>query len=183
MGSTDKNARAVHRISLLTRGEDGKVVLPVGPIHGVTLESLGAVQPPGAPGFPLGGVHPARGVPHHPPVHALRRSERSSHEVGSRDCSRRGRRRGKPLFRLTADEGLDEPIVAKSATAAWAEVLRRVTTVREWQTGRQRRRPSAGPSSSAARSPTSAFSVEELPGVNDCTQIQASAGAGRDCRR
>ena len=75
---------------------------------------------------------------------------------------------GKPLFELTADEGLDEPIVAKSATAAWAEVLRRVTTVRMANGRRQKDGHQAGPSSSA-KLPHIRLLIEELPGVNDCT--------------
>ena len=89
----DKNARAVHQISLLTRGEDGKVVLPVGPIHGVTLESLGAVQPPDAPGFHSAAyILP---VGYRTTRQYMRCDDPNGpHEVGSRDCSRRGRRRG-----------------------------------------------------------------------------------------
>ena len=104
VGSMDKNARAVHQISLLTRGEDGKVVLPVGPIHGVTLESLGAVQPPDAPGF-----HSAAYIL---PVgyRTTRQYMRCDDPNGPRTrwvqeiVRGEGDDEGKPLFRLTADE-------------------------------------------------------------------------------
>ena len=43
---TDKIARAVQQIAALPRDDSGRVVFPVGPVHGVTLEDLGVVQPP-----------------------------------------------------------------------------------------------------------------------------------------
>ena len=69
---------------------------------------------PGAPGVgpapehagvPLRGVRPARGVPHHPPVHALRRPERSPHEVGPRDLPRRGGRRRQAAVQAVRGRG------------------------------------------------------------------------------
>ena len=172
MGSMDKNARAVHQISLLTRGEDGKVVLPVGPIHGVTLESLGAVQPPDAPGF-----HSAAYIL---PVgyRTTRQYMRCDDPNGPRTrwvqeiVRGEGDDEGKPLFRLTADEGLDEPIVAKSATAAWAEVLRRVTAVRMANGEEAKKTAISGPEFFGYSLPHIRLLIEELPGVNDCTEYK-----------
>ena len=172
VGSMDKNARAVHQISLLTRGEDGKVVLPVGPIHGVTLESLGAVQPPDAPGF-----HSAAYIL---PVgyRTTRQYMRCDDPNGPRTrwvqeiVRGEGDDEGKPLFRLTADEGLDEPIVAKSATAAWAEVLRRVTTVRMANGEEAKKTAISGPEFFGYSLPHIRLLIEELPGVNDCTEYK-----------
>ena len=172
VGSMDKNARAVHQISTLPRGEDGKVVLPVGPIHGVTLEHLGSVQPPDAPGF-----HSAAYVL---PVgyRTTRQYMRCDDPNGPRTrwvqeiCRGEGDDEGKPLFRLSADEGLDEPIVAKSATAAWAEVLGRVAAVRRANGETPKKTAISGPEFFGYSLPHIRLLIEELPGVKQCVEYK-----------
>ena len=89
---------------------------------------------------------------------------------------------GKPLFRLTADEGLHEPIVAKSATAAWAEVLRRVTTVRRANGEEAKKTAISGPEFFGYSAPPHPPSHRGTSRGERLHRIQASAGAKRDCR-
>ena len=117
-GNLDKIQRAKLQIEKLPRDEEGRVVLPVGPVQGVTLECLGVVQPPDKVGY-------------HSAAYVLPVGYRTTRQYMRCDDPNGPRTRwvqeiiegdAGPAFRLTADE-TDEPIVAR-CTPAW-EVLRR----------------------------------------------------------
>jgi chromodomain-helicase-DNA-binding protein 6 len=78
-----------------------------------------------------------------------------------------------PMCRLSADAGLDGgPIVAKSATAAWAEVLRRVTAARAALGEEPKKTAISGPEFFGYSLPHIRLLVEELPGVAECVEYQ-----------
>jgi chromodomain-helicase-DNA-binding protein 6 len=87
-------------------------------------------------------------------------------------CRGEGDDEGKPLFRLSADEGLDEPIVAKSATAAWAEVLGRVAAVRRANGETPKKTAISGPEFFGYSLPHIRLLIEELPGVKQCVEYK-----------
>lgn len=167
-GNLDKIQRAKLQIEKLPRDEEGRVVLPVGPVQGVTLECLGVVQPPDKVGY-------------HSAAYVLPVGYRTTRQYMRCDDPNGPRTRwvqeiiegdAGPAFRLTADEGMDEPIVAKSATAAWAEVLRRVTAARAANGEEAKKTAISGPEFFGYSLPHIRLLVEELPGVSACADYQ-----------
>jgi chromodomain-helicase-DNA-binding protein 6 len=77
-----------------------------------------------------------------------------------------------PMFRLSPDEGLSEPIVAKSATAAWAEVLRRVTAFRAAKGEEAKKTAISGPEFFGYSLPHVRLLIEELPGAAACVDYR-----------
>jgi len=168
-GSVDKIARAKAQVDALPRSRDGVVIMPVGPIHGVTVESLGEVQPPDSAGFhsaayilPV-GYKTSRSYMRcdDPNGERTRWTQEIVHGVDGADG---------PWFKLTADEGMDEPILAKSATAAWAEVLKRVTAAREALGETAKKTAISGPEFFGYSLPHVRLLIEELPGASECAE-------------
>ena len=168
-GNLDKVQRAKLQIEKLPRDENGLARLPFGPVHGVTLEALGVVQPPSKVGY-------------HSAAYVLPVGYRSSRQYMRCDDPNGPRTKWTqeivegedgPMFRLSADEGLDGgPIVAKSATAAWAEVLRRVTAARAALGEEPKKTAISGPEFFGYSLPHIRLLVEELPGVAECVEYQ-----------
>ena len=168
MGNMDKVERAKLQNVKLPRDKKGAVILPVGPVQGVTLECLGAVQPPDKLGY-------------HSAAYILPVGYRTARQYMRCDKPNGDRTRyvqeilegdSGPDFKLTADDGLDEPIVAKSATAAWAEVLRRVTAARAALGEEPKKTAISGPEFFGYSLPHIRLLVEELPGVDQCEEYQ-----------
>ena len=168
LGNMDKVERAKMQIDKLPRDKKGRVRLPVGPVQGVTLECLGVVQPADKLGY-------------HSAAYILPVGYRTTRQYMRCDDPNGERTRwvqeilegdNGPAFKLTADEGLDEPIVAKSATAAWAEVLKRVTAARAALGEEPKKTAISGPEFFGYSLPHIRLLVEELPGVAECEEYQ-----------
>lgn len=169
-GSMDKIARAVLQVAALPRDEAGQVQLPVGPVHGVTVEDLGVVQPPGSQGYNSAAYILPVGY------RTTRQYMRCDDPNGPRTRWVQeiieGDSGSGPIFKLSADDGLAEPIVAKSATAAWAEVLRRVTATREAKGEEAKKTAISGPEFFGYSLPHIRLLIEELPGAAACTEYR-----------
>ena len=168
MGNMDKAERARLQNATLPRNNKGNVVLPVGPTQGVTLLCLGTVQPPDASGYHCAAYILPVGY------RTARQYMRCDDPNGERTRYVQEITLGEsgPEFKLTADHGLDEPIVAKSATAAWAEVLRRVTAARAALGEEPKKTAISGPEFFGYSLPHIRLLVEELPGVARCGEYQ-----------
>ena len=137
--------------------------MPVGPISGVTVESLGEVkikkdfvtQQYILPvGFKTARMYPR--------LDNLDERTKWLQEITEGP-------NGEPQFTLTAEEGC-EPISAKSATAAWAEVLKRVKAVREARGEMAKKTAISGPEFFGYSLPNIRLMIESLPNADNCKE-------------
>ena len=159
----EKLQKAQAFIDELKRDEGGGFAMPVGPISGVTVESLGEVkikkdfvtQQYILPvGFKTARMYPR--------LDNLDERTKWLQEITEGP-------NGEPQFTLTAEEGC-EPISAKSATAAWAEVLKRVKAVREARGEMAKKTAISGPEFFGYSLPNIRLMIESLPNADNCKE-------------
>jgi len=161
-GSTmEKLEKAQEFMKELKRDENGNIVLPVGPIGGVTIESLGVIK--NNKDFvtaqyilPVG----FRTSRMYPRLDNLDERTRWTQEIVEGP-------KGEPMFVLTPEEGC-EKIEAKSATAAWADVLKRAKAAREARGEVAKKTAISGPEFFGYSLPNLRLMIESLPGADAC---------------
>ena len=169
MGNMDKVERAKLQIDKLPRDKKGRARLPVGPVHGVTLEVPRGCAARGQARVPLRGVHPPDRVPHHEAVHAVRRTERRSHAMGPGDS--RGRQR--PRVQIDCRRRLGRTHrreVGDGGVGGGFEA--RVTAARAALGEEPKKTAISGPEFFGYSLPHIRLLVEELPGVAECKEYQ-----------
>jgi len=157
-GSLDKIVRAAQQIAALPRDNDGRVVFPVGFVHGVMPEDLGVVQSPRLQGFSSAAyILPVGYKSTRQYLRYLRCDDPDGPRTRWVQEMIQGDRGAGPVFRLSADEG------------AWAEVLRRVTAAREAKGEEVKKTAISGPEFFGYSLPHVRLLIEELPGAAPCT--------------
>lgn len=157
----EKLEKAQEFLKELKRDACGQLAMPVGPISGVTIECLGAVHNKNdfvsqqyilPVGFKSSRMYPR--------LDNLDERTRWEQKITKSP-------KGEPQFTLTAEEGC-EPIVAKSATAAWAEVLKRAKAAREARGEVPKKTAISGPEFFGYSLPHVRLMIESLPRVSEC---------------
>lgn len=172
----EKFHKAQEFIKELKRDANGAFVTPIGPMGGVTIESLGEVRlnkhfvsenyilPVG---FKTTRMYPR--------LDNLNDRIKWEQEISVSSS-------GEPQFTLTAEEGC-EPIVAKSATAAWAEVLKRVKSVREANGEVAKKTAISGPEFFGYSLPNIRLLIESLPGADACSTKFSYISLAKACEK
>ena len=145
------------------RDNDGNLRMPIGPVSGVMIECLGEIK--NKKDFvtqqyilPVG----FKTVRVYPRLDNL--DERCKWEQEITEGPK-----GEPQFTLTAEHGC-ERIVAKSATAAWAEVLKRAKVAREARGEVAKKTAISGPEFFGYSLPHIRLMIESLPGAKECKE-------------
>ena len=172
----EKLHKAQEFVKELKRDANGAFVMPIGPMGGVTIDSLGEVRlnthfvsenyilPVG---FKTTRMYPR--------LDNLNERTQWAQEISVSSS-------GEPQFTLTAEEGC-EPIVAKSATAAWAEVLKRVKAVREANGEVAKKTAISGPEFFGYSLPNIRLLIESLPGAEACSKKLAYIPLEKACEK
>lgn len=157
----EKLQKAQDFLKDLKRDVLGHLSMPVGPIGGVTIEALGEVKNKkdfvSAQYILPVGFKSSRMYPRLDNLDERTKWEQTITEGPN----------GEPLFTLTPEIG-SEPIVAKSATAVWAEVLKRAKAAREARGEVAKKTAISGPEFFGYSLPTVRLMIEDLPGAKQC---------------
>ena len=159
----EKLQKAQDFLKDLKRDAHDRLIMPVGPIGGVTIESLGVVKNKkdfvSAQYILPVGFKSSRMYPRLDNLDERTKWDQEITEGPS----------GEPLFTLTPEIG-SEPIVAKSATAAWAEVLKRAKAAREARGEVAKKTAISGPEFFGYSLPTVRLMIEDLPCAKECKE-------------
>jgi len=160
----EKLLKAQEFVKDLARDEKNNFVMPVGPIGGVTIESLGEVRLK-TEFVSENYILPVgfKTVRMYPRLDNLNERTKWEQTISLGPA-------GEPLFTLTAEDGC-APIVARSATAAWAEVLKRVKAVREANGEVAKKTAISGPEFFGYSLPNIRLMIEHLPRADECAKL------------
>jgi hypothetical protein len=78
-----------------------------------------------------------------------------------------------PIFRVSAEDDLENPIDAPSPTAAWKTIIERVNVVKAERTGKRMQTTVSGPEYFGFSHPSIAKLIQELPNSDKCLAYKA----------